>query len=119
MHELSVCQALVEQVVRVAREHGAGSVARVTIGVGALSGTEPALLRQAYPIACAGTPAEGSTLEINERPIRVRCALCGAETDARANRLLCGACGDWHTQLLSGDELLLEQVELAKLAEAI
>ena len=28
------------------------------------------------------------------------------------NRLICGACGDWHTQLLSGDELILESVEL-------
>jgi hydrogenase nickel incorporation protein HypA/HybF len=28
------------------------------------------------------------------------------------NRLLCGACGDWHTQVISGDELLLESVEL-------
>jgi hydrogenase nickel incorporation protein HypA/HybF len=28
------------------------------------------------------------------------------------NRLLCGACGDWHTQVIGGDELLLESVEL-------
>lgn len=28
------------------------------------------------------------------------------------NRLLCGACGDWHTRIISGDELLLESVEL-------
>lgn len=118
MHELSLCQALIAQVERVAREHGAGAVEKVLIGVGPLSGAEPDLLRQAYPIACAGSLAEGSTLEIHERPIRVRCGTCGAETDARPNRLLCGACGDWRTQLLSGDELLLEQVELTRFAEA-
>jgi hydrogenase nickel incorporation protein HypA/HybF len=28
------------------------------------------------------------------------------------NRLICSDCGDWHTQILSGDELLLESVEL-------
>jgi hydrogenase nickel incorporation protein HypA/HybF len=28
------------------------------------------------------------------------------------NRLTCAACGDWHTRVISGDELLLESVEL-------
>jgi len=44
--------------------------------------------------------------------VRVRCRGCGAETMATANRLVCGACGDWHTDLLAGDELLLLRVEL-------
>jgi hydrogenase nickel incorporation protein HypA/HybF len=27
-----------------------------------------------------------------------------------ANRLVCGRCGNWRTQLISGDELLLQRV---------
>jgi hydrogenase nickel incorporation protein HypA/HybF len=45
--------------------------------------------------------------------VRVRCTRCGTESPAHANRLICPACGDFRTQLLSGDELLLAQVELA------
>ncbi|NNG14728.1 MAG: hydrogenase nickel incorporation protein HypA, partial [Gammaproteobacteria bacterium] len=51
-------------------------------------------------------------LVIQQMPIQVRCKTCRAETAATANRLLCGECGDWQTELLSGDELLLERVEM-------
>ena len=112
MHELSVCQALLEQVQEVASSHGARAVSRIVLQIGPLAGVEPQLLRQAFPIARAGTVAETADLHIEALPIRVRCSQCGAETDAAVNRLVCGRCGDWHTQLLSGDELLLASVEL-------
>ena len=41
----------------------------------------------------------------------------GAETPAEPNKLVCGECGDWHTQLVSGDEMLLDSVELVKSEE--
>ena len=39
--------------------------------------------------------------------LEARCESCGAETAAEPNKLVCGECGDWHTQLVSGDEMLL------------
>ena len=112
MHELSVCQALLTQVENVARERNASQVLSVSLGIGPLSGVEPALLSQAWPLAAAGTVADNAELLIEERPVRVRCSQCGKDSDATANRLLCAHCGDWRTQLLSGDDLLLLQVEL-------
>jgi hydrogenase nickel incorporation protein HypA/HybF len=44
--------------------------------------------------------------------LRVRCRACGTETTPVPNRLVCGACGDWRTDLLAGDEMLLLSVEL-------
>lgn len=111
MHELSICQALMEQVETIATARKS-SVRRVFLGIGPLAGVEPQLLKDAYPLVCAGTVAEGSQLDITETAIRVRCRSCGAETNATANRLVCGACGDWHTDLLAGDEMLLLKVEL-------
>ena len=84
MHELSVCQALIEQVERVARENDARRVVSITIAVGPLSGVEPRLLEHAYPLAAAGTVAEHATLTVETVPVRVRCRTCGAETDAAA-----------------------------------
>lgn len=114
MHELSVCQALIRQVEDIARQHQAEAVKSVNVRIGPLSGVEPDLLEQAYSLAAAGTVAEASQLVIEKLPIRVRCEKCGAETGAEPNKLICGACGDWHTQLLSGDEMLLASVELTK-----
>lgn len=114
MHELSVCQALLTQVTDLARNHRANAIHKIVIRVGPLAGVEPGLLRQAFPLACAGTLAEAAELVIEELPLRVRCETCGAESVAPPNRLVCGACGDWHTRLVSGDEMLLASVELSR-----
>jgi hydrogenase nickel incorporation protein HypA/HybF len=114
MHELAVCQGLMAQVAQVARREDAEQVTRILLSIGPLSGVEARLLADAFPIAAAGTVAEGAQLEIEQLPIRVKCLTCTKETEATANRLLCGACGDYRTQLLSGDELLLKSLELER-----
>lgn len=117
MHELSVCYSILRQVEDIAREHHASAVAGLRLQIGPLAGIEPQLLAQAFPLASAGTVAADAELEMETLPVRVRCKRCGAETEAAANRLLCGDCGDWQTQLLSGDEMLLASVELVTGAE--
>ena len=114
MHELSVCQGMLRQVDAIAAREGAQQVTRIRVSVGPLSGVEPRLLAQAFPIARAGGIAADAELELDTLPIRVKCETCGAESNASVNRLLCGQCGDYHTQLLSGDELLLASVELQR-----
>jgi hydrogenase nickel incorporation protein HypA/HybF len=112
MHELSVCQALVRQLGAVSAAHGGGSVTHVSLRLGPLSGVEPALLRHAFPLAAAGTVADGASLDIQHAVVRVRCLECGDESETPPNRLLCGRCASFRTCLVSGDELLLESVEI-------
>lgn len=112
MHELSVAQALVEQVEAVINQHGATQAHLIRVRIGPLAGVVPELLATAFPLAAAGSRMEHAALEFAHAAIQVRCQTCGAETEAAMNRLVCGACGDWHTQVISGDELLLESVEL-------
>lgn len=114
MHELAICQALMNQVEHIAAERNARSVISIVIGMGPLSGVEAQLLKHAYPVASAGTVAEGAELVIEDLPVRVRCAQCGTESDALPNKLVCRECGDWRTTLISGDELMLMSVELER-----
>lgn len=115
MHELSVCLALMQQVEGIADARHAKRVSRITVSIGPLSGVEPDLLRHAYPLAAAGTIAENAELVLETAELVVRCSQCGSETTVTPNRLLCGACGDFRTQLLSGDELTLMRVELDRI----
>jgi hydrogenase nickel incorporation protein HypA/HybF len=110
VHELAICQALITQVTDVAREQKASAVSDIYVRVGPLSGVESPLMQNAFPIAAAGTVANDANLHLEAAPIRVRCEECGKESDARMNRLVCAACGDWRTTLISGDELLLQRV---------
>jgi len=112
MHEMSVSLALIEQVERIAAERGARSVTVITVSIGPLSGIEADLLARAFPLAAAGTPAEHARLDIEQLDVTVSCSQCGAESPARANRLICGTCGDYRTRIVSGDEMILQRVEL-------
>ncbi len=112
MHELSICQSLLKQVGNIAAEHKASVVEIIYLQVGPLSGVEPNLLLSVFPFASADTVAEQAKLIISSMPIRVRCRACFAESEVSINRLICGQCGDWQTEILSGDELLLERIEM-------
>jgi hydrogenase nickel incorporation protein HypA/HybF len=114
MHELAVCQALIEQVQHVAAEHGAEHVCEIVVTIGPLSGVEPELLQQAYTIARSGTVADSAALVMEIAALRVHCADCNKESDVNPTRMICKHCGNWRTTLVSGDELLLARVELER-----
>lgn len=112
MHELSICQALLEQVARVARDNRAKAVHRIRVRNGPLSGVDSYFLEHAFAVARFGTLAENAELSMEPEPLRVRCKICGQESPATVNVLVCSNCGDWRTEVLSGDTLLLASVEL-------
>ena len=112
VHELSVCQALLAQVIEIATDRGASAVSRITVEVGPLCGVEPGLLASAFEIVRAGSCAAGAILSIETTAITISCLICGAESQTAPNRLLCAACGGYRTRVVGGDELRLRGVEL-------
>ncbi|MGI9205665.1 MAG: hydrogenase maturation nickel metallochaperone HypA [Woeseiaceae bacterium] len=118
MHELSICYAMLDEVDRIASENQASGVSSITVRIGPLSGVESELLQRAYPLAAAGTIAEPARLVIEQADIVVKCSICGAESKVLPNRLLCGSCGDFRTHVVSGDEMILQRVELAHVVSA-
>ncbi len=118
MHELSVCLSLMQQVESIARERDAYRVTKIVLDIGPLSGVEAGLLRNAYPLAAAGTVAENAELVVQNAAIVVRCSQCDEETTVSANKLLCGSCGDFRTRVIAGDELTLLRVELEHAGES-
>ena len=112
MHELSLCEDLMNQVTALAKAHQAEKVVRIVVRIGPLSGIEARLLESAFTISRAGTLAEDAELVTEEQPVCVLCNVCGTESAACVNQLVCASCGSCDTQLLSGDELILARVEL-------
>lgn len=118
MHEMAVCNELLDQVRANALRHGAESVGTITVRIGALSGVEPDLLERAFTIARAGAYTDNARLVIETVGVRVRCRACGNENEAAPNRLLCEACGGYAVDLVGGDELLLASLELHGMPDA-
>lgn len=113
MHEISIAQALLDQIEAAARPRGAVEVAAATIRVGPLSGVEPSLLRRAFEVARLARPMTARTeltLEIGE--VVVSCASCERDGSASPGDLRCQYCASSRTSLRAGDELLLLRVEM-------
>ncbi len=112
MHELSICESVLKQMVAIAGSGNASGVLSITLRVGPLSGVEPELLRAAFPLVAHGTPCEATRIEIETIPVLVQCKNCLAMSEVPPNRLVCASCGTWRVAVRSGDEMLLARVEL-------
>lgn len=112
MHELSLCQALIRQASQIAAQNSATQINQIQLRIGPLSGAEPELMQQAFPLASRGTCAESAVLDIELSPVEILCPECHNQSQVVINKLDCPHCGNWRTTLMSGDELLLVSVDL-------
>jgi len=116
MHEL----AIAESVVQIAAEHARGRrVTAVQVAAGHLRQIVPDALAFAFELVALGTPVEGARLELREVPARVRCRACGAETTQDGFPLACRACGGFDVEVIAGEELLVEELEIEAEAEVM
>jgi hydrogenase nickel incorporation protein HypA/HybF len=109
MHELSIADAIVA----IACEHADGRrVARVEVTIGALRQVVPKALAFAFDLVATGTPVEGAELVIDEVEARVTCRSCEAESVVPEFPLACVLCGSVDVDVVGGEELHVEALEL-------
>lgn len=110
MHEYSVIQSLVDSVEVQIAQHPGAVVKRLRVSIGELSGVNATLLASAYEVFRGGTVCEEALLEIVPVKACWACKQCGREIP-KGEVLRCSSC-DVEAKLASGDEILLDQVEL-------
>jgi hydrogenase nickel incorporation protein HypA/HybF len=109
MHELSIAQAIVDVA---ARHAGGAQVKEVRVRVGRLRQVVPSALEFAFELCAHGTPVEGAELVLEPVAAAVRCRGCGARSEATAFPLSCAACGGLAVDVVGGEELQVESLEL-------
>jgi hydrogenase nickel incorporation protein HypA/HybF len=110
MHELSIAAALLT----IVAEHAGGRpVTRVDVRVGALRQVVPGSLRFAFELLAAGTVADGAELVLHEVAVEARCRACGAHSRQDAFPLCCRACGALDVEIVSGEELTVDSLDVA------
>ena len=114
MHELAICERLVEVVDReVARlRPPPAGVRRAHLVVGRLHAIVQPVLRDAYALLTADGVAAGSTLEITDAPVVGECSGCGWRGELQIPRFQCQHCGSLDLEIVGGRELFLESIEV-------
>ncbi len=112
MHELSIAIGIVRIADDVAAEQGAERVSSVRVAVGALSGVVRPALEYAFPLAAESRPrVTGASLEVEDVPLRVHCAPCGAVVELpTTTSFRCPDCGTPSGDLVSGREIEVRRV---------
>lgn len=108
MHEYSIIQSLVDSV---EREVGAKGVPHcIRVRIGEVSGVDCGLLTTAFEVFRAGTICENATMTIDRIPVRWACPKCDQAIPA-GKALRCNCCNE-PARLTSGDEIILQRIEL-------
>lgn len=111
MHELSLCNAIADTVT----EHAEGRVVEaVRLQVGHFRQVVPDTLQFCWSARTHDTPLAGCRLDIVDVPAVVVCRRCLGSTTLDAPTLRCGGCGSAEVDLVSGDEFLVESIDVSE-----
>jgi hydrogenase nickel incorporation protein HypA/HybF len=113
VHELSIVEALIEQVEKeVERSGHAGRVTGLDVSIGRLSGVNPDSFRFAFEMLTPQTLLETAQIRIAEPNAVCRCQSCGAATEVDELVAQCSECGSGDVILEGGRDLWLQSIEL-------
>lgn len=114
MHEMGIAMQIVDIAVSALPEGlPAGCVGKVRLRVGQLAAVIPGSLRFCYGLIAEDTPLAGSSLDIEEVPVRLRCRSCHARWRADGPDFTCKKCHEASVDIVSGRELDIVSIEVA------
>ena len=113
MHEISLVRTIFRTLEDNFSPEELGRVVAIELKVGPLANVEPVLLQNAFEAVTEEDEVrfKDVKLRVNLVPILVQCPECGATTEVHNYRFVC-ACGKPCANVVQGNELLIERVEM-------
>ena len=112
MHELALCQSVVESLREQARIHGFERISAVRLEIGALSCVSAEAIDFCFSGVSRGTVADGARLELIRLPGRAWCLDCGRSLVVEERYAACGRCGGHRLQIVQGEEMRIKELEV-------
>jgi hydrogenase nickel incorporation protein HypA/HybF len=112
MHELSLCQGLIDLLEAERAARGFQAIDRVQLAIGSWANVDPQALRFGFAAASPGTIADGATLDIEVVPAQVWCVPCAAQRRVTERSDPCPVCGGSQLLAQSGEEMRLAALEV-------
>ncbi|MFZ5799217.1 MAG: hydrogenase maturation nickel metallochaperone HypA [Thermodesulfobacteriota bacterium] len=113
MHEFSLAQGLVNQLLTLADQHNAQKITTVRVEIGSMAGIVADSFAFGFEVLTRENQVtDGAVLEIIPTEPRYRCLDCGALISFTVTDALCPHCGSRRLTREGGDDLILSQVEM-------
>lgn len=112
MHELSIVENIFKIIENNTSKYNFEKVKIINLKIGKLSAVAPSALLFAFEILSKDTKFEGAKININEVPIMVFCKKCNKENIIDSHNFSCPVCKFKDTEIISGRELYIEDVEI-------
>ena len=112
MHELSLAQAIWQQVLGEMRRRPGARLLAVHVVVGAMSGADPESLDFAMQLVAADSHWPQARMCVRTEPLGLKCRACGRPFETRRFHLACPDCGSLDLEVTRGRDLRLESLEV-------
>ncbi len=112
MHEMSIAEILVKQIVEAARANGLPRVTEAEVEVGVMRQVVPEAMELAFAALSEETLAAGAKLVIREIPLEGRCRVCGRSYAMPPGWLSCPDCGAADVEITAGNDIVLKSISL-------
>ena len=110
MHELSLCESVLQILEQQAEVQHYTKVKTVWLEIGALSGVEVDAMRFSFEVVMQGSIADGARLEIVETPGQAWCLPCGQNVPVQHLYDECPLCGSYQLQVNGGDQMRIKEL---------
>jgi hydrogenase nickel incorporation protein HypA/HybF len=112
MHEMALCQGLVDLIGEQQRLQGFQRVRRVIVEIGVLGHVDPHALEFAFDVGAQGSVAADAVLEIREIPGSGWCMDCCTTVKIESRGDACPHCDGYKLVVQQGEELRLKELEV-------
>ena len=114
MHELSVTESLLKTAIEYAEKNQASRVLILHIVVGELSGIIDESVQFYWDMISENTICSQAKLNFEKRPAQLYCQSCENIFNLQGELSPCPQCASMHLKVLSGDEFLLDSIEIER-----
>ena len=112
MHEMSLCESILQVMEQNARSQGYTRVKAVWLEIGQLSGVELEAMRFGFDVVTRGSLADGARLEMIELPGQAWCMQCQKRVQVMRLFDQCPDCGGYQLQVTGGKEMRIKELEV-------
>ena len=112
MHEMSLCEGILQVLQESAVSEGFSSVKTVWLEIGQLSGVELDAMRFSFDAVMRDSLAQGARLEIIEVPGEAWCLKCAKTVQVRQRFDQCPDCESYQLQVVAGDQMRIKELEV-------